>query len=120
MPAYAIVIPDWLPTTKNVWQRANRHARRKLMKAATEMVWYHARLAGVPPAACRRRVTLAFRAPGGRGAKNGDPDARLSCCLDAMVRAGLLVDDSDRWCVLMPREGERGPTRTLIHLEDLE
>ena len=76
---------------------------------------HYQRVGDVPP----KRHTQ-FRAPDGRGAKAGDPDARLKVLLDACVRAGLLVDDADEWCELLPRVKERGRTRTTIVLEDLD
>jgi hypothetical protein len=120
MPVHEISIPDFLPTTVNDLLRIHWAARNRLLKEEAQLVAVYARLHAVPPASCRRRVTIAFRAPGGRGRKVGDPEARYKGLLDALVKCGCLVDDSDRWCDLLPRVRERGAVRTLIVLEDLD
>jgi hypothetical protein len=120
MATHTIEIPNWLPVTLNNFMRVNPMRRRGVVKSAAEFVAGYAKLAGVPVAQGRRRVTLAFRAPEGKGAKVGDPDSRQKVALDALVLAGMIVDDSDRWCDLMPRVRERGAVRTLITLEDLD
>lgn len=119
MVAYVIEIPDFLPATVNDLLRMHWAPRNRLLKEEAQLVALYARLAGVPPASCRRRVTIAFRAPGGRRAKVGDPEARFKGLLDALVKCGCLVDDSDEFLDLMPRVRERGAVRTLIVLEDL-
>jgi hypothetical protein len=119
---YTITIDNWLPPTINRLMRMHFARRGKLLSEAATFVACYARLAEppVPPAWCRRRVTLTLSAPGGDGPKVGDPDARLKVALDALVRAGMLVDDSDEWCELMPRVRLRGEVRTVITLEDLQ
>lgn len=119
MPVHMISVPDWLPATLNEFMRQHWAVRRKTLSVAANLIAAYARLAGVPQASGRRRVTLTFFCRGGRGRKSGDPDARLKVCLDALVRAGMLVDDDDRFCELAPRSRAYGPTRTVITLEDV-
>ena len=120
MSAYVIEIPNWLPWTTNEYVRTNHFKRQRRLKAETEIVAAYAKMAGVPPAKGRRRVAFTFSAPSGRGAKVGDPDGRLKVLLDCMVRAGLLVDDSDAFVELAPRVAVRGKKGTTITLDDLE
>ena len=117
---YELTVPNWMPTPLNEFLRMHWSRRRKALAEAADFFALYAKLAGVPPATTPRRVTFTFRTTGGRGAKAGDQDARYKVGLDGLVRAGLLVDDDDRWCQLQPRKKERGPKATVVLLEDVE
>lgn len=116
---HRIEIPNWLPASVNGLMRMDRHKRNRVLSSDAQMVAGYALQADLPHAAGKRRVTLTFAAPGGRGAKTGDADNRQKSCLDALVKCGALVDDSPAWvevvvcCV-------RGPKSTTIELEDCE
>ena len=69
---------------------------------------------GAPARTTKRRVRLEFFGPG----RLPDPDNLLKSCLDAMVKCGMLVDDSVKWCECSAT-CVRGPLRTLITLEDV-
>ncbi len=116
---YVIDIPNWHPTPLNKlltchWAKAGR-----LKKADRDMVAFYAKVANVPPAEGRRRVSLTITlAPGQRG---GDTDAYWKALLDSCVACGLLKNDNRQWCELAPVAFQRGETRsTRIELEDME
>ena len=114
MPIHEIRIPDYLPMRLNELLRAHWAVRRKAQKTADKLVFYYGASAAVPLARTRRRVSLTFH--GGRA----DPDARLKLVLDALVHAGYLVDDSQKWCLIdPPPTNAPGPRAVTIRLEDL-
>lgn len=115
---HKIEIPKWHPWPVNKllhchWAKA---ARRKREDA--EIVWgysWH-----LKTATCKRRVHLTIRLRPRRRAC--DPDAYWKSLLDALVRVGMLVDDSRRWCETPPPKFERGTESdwgTVIELEDI-
>jgi hypothetical protein len=69
------------------------------------------------PTPRRRRVTMVITGPYGF---LPDPDAPLKSGLDALVTAGLLVDDSLRWADWVRPVFLRGPKGTVIELEDID
>jgi hypothetical protein len=64
----------------------------------------------------KRRVRFLIY---GRYGALPDPDSPLKSGLDALVSAGLLVDDSERWCEWEKPVFERGTTRAYIELMDI-
>lgn len=114
-----IIIPSFHPARLNQWDGRHWSRRARLKRGDRELIAYYARVAAIPRAAGKRRVSLRLTlAPGQRG---GDPDAYFKSVLDALVHAGLLVDDSKEWCEIAPVIFERGKVRqTMIVLEDLE
>lgn len=120
MPTHELIVPDWLPTSVNELLRMHYHARARAVRSDCEIVAGYALQARIPHAAGRRRVRLTFSAPGGRGFKTGDvEDNRRKNLLDALVKCGLLVDDSPKW-VEVTAAAVRGPKQTVIVLEDVE
>lgn len=116
---WVIAIDGWLPERVNVLLRCHWSQRKKLMVTASQQVGLARLLAGVPRAddtRARRRVSVVYQQPRGPAA---DPDARWKHLLDALVRAGLLVDDSPKWCELGSVETVRGPRQTVVTLEDV-
>jgi Holliday junction resolvase RusA-like endonuclease len=115
---YTLSIPDWLPVRLNRLIGCHWGTRSKLKKADRQLVGVYAKMAGIPIATTRRRISLTFTL-GGRG-RAPDPDNLLKALLDSLVQAGLLRDDSGRWCELGEVEVVRGTVRqTTIRLEDL-
>jgi hypothetical protein len=114
---HVLTIPGWLPTRLNQllgnWRKAAR-----LKRGDRELVTYYARQAGIPPATGPRRVALRLTlAPRQRAA---DPDAFWKSSLDALVHAGLLLDDNRQGVELGSVTFTRGPARaTTIVLENL-
>jgi hypothetical protein len=114
---YRLVIPAWRPATVNELFKSVR-ARIGLKKRDRAFITTYARVQGVPPAVYPRRVSLAITLPA-KG-RPTDPDALWKSLLDALVQAGLLVDDDSGHCVLGPVTFTRGPAlETAILLEDL-
>lgn len=116
--SWRIEIPGWRPTTVNELLRLHwsERGRRKSSDVATIRV--HALLCGADVmATCRRHVDLEISRPCGRPL---DEDNVWKSLKDALVRVGLLVDDSPRWCEQGTPTFPRGPLRTVITLTDLE
>jgi hypothetical protein len=115
---HVLDIPGWLPCRLNQllghWR--NRH---RLKKADRETVGLYARMASIPHAKGKRRVSLVLTlAPRQRAA---DPDAWWKSVLDALVQADQLVDDNRQWCELGSVTFRRGREEaTTIILEDVE
>lgn len=110
-----IEIPDWHPAPLNK-QNAHWTVRHRLKKADREMVAFYSRT--FPKAKVKRllRLTIVL----GKGERGCDVDAYDKSLLDALVHAGMLVDDSKNWVVKAPNIYERAKTKaTIIELEDL-
>jgi hypothetical protein len=115
---HVLTIPGWHPNTVNQLLRSVRE-RIRLKKADRQLIATYARLAGIPPAAGKRRVSLCITL--GPGQRAADPDAYWKSLLDALVQCGQLVDDNRQGCELGEVAFERGGERkTTIMLEDLE
>jgi hypothetical protein len=92
--------------------------RIRLKKQDREMIGAYARLAAIPRATGKRRVSLLITlAPGQRAP---DPDAFWKSTLDALVQAHVLLGDDRHRCELGSVTFRRGSGRqTTIVLEDL-
>jgi len=93
-----MVLP-MLPASMNQRERSSFWVRKKELDQITQALVVLAQEVGVPGALVRRRVTVTIH-KGVRSRVRDDPanrDSRAKSVLDAMVRTGLLVDDSDRW-----------------------
>jgi Holliday junction resolvase RusA-like endonuclease len=117
---HTIRIPNWRPTLCNEllncghWGQRHRRKRKD-----AEMVAGYALQAGVPVARGKRQISVVFTLSGRQRAF--DVDAWQKALLDACVRAGLLRDDSPRWCELGSVEYVRGTeASTQIVLEDID
>jgi hypothetical protein len=115
----AISVRGWRPAKLNDllgnWRKAAR------LKAADQDVIRAAVLsAGLPPAKCKRRVSLTITR--GPRTRKCDPDAFWKSLLDALVGNKLLVGDSDKWCELGEADQEQKgkETSTTIILEELD
>ncbi len=115
-----IEIPQWHPAKLNQLVGCHWAVRSKLKKRDWQIIALYASgyRSMATTAAGKRRVSLVITlAPRQRG---GDPDSYWKSLLDALVHAGLLVDDSPKWCELGPVEYRRGSEMaTTIILEDL-
>jgi hypothetical protein len=114
---YRLTVPDWHPAKLNqlLGHWAQRH---RLKRGDRQLVWYYARLAGIPPAVLPRRVSLRITL--GPRERAGDPDSYWKSLLDSLVHCGLLLDDNRQGVELGTVEFHRGQERaTEITLEDL-
>lgn len=112
-----IDIPNWIPTSvnklmSNHWASANR-----LKRADAQMVGIYASKQGIPKATGKRSVQTILTYHKGRAC---DPDNTQKSLHDALVKCGLLVDDSHVWLETKPVQILRGKARhTSIILEDI-
>lgn len=112
-----ISIPNWHPTKSNQLVGVHYHKAAKLKKSDSKMIWaYSARITDKPK--IKQRLTLEIHISG-RG-RTPDPDAYFKSLNDALVKNGLLVDDSDKWVELAPVKFIRGKEKkTVIILEGI-
>lgn len=91
---YMLVLPRWRPPLQNEYRGRHWSVAHRLRCTATDILAAHALQQRVPRATGRRRLTLSVRlAP---RQKRWDRDASDKLLLDALINAGLLIDDSDR------------------------
>jgi hypothetical protein len=116
---YVLTVDRWHPARLNQWDGRHWARRHRMKRADLELVALLARSAGIPPAKGKRRVSLRLTlAPRQRAA---DPDAFWKSTLDALVHAGLLLDDNRQHVELGDVTFARGPVRrTDIVLDDLD
>lgn len=116
---YTLTIPNWHPARLNQWEGRHWSVKAKLKKGDRELVIFYSRLAGIPQAHGKRRVSLAVVLT--KAQRSPDIDAFWKSTLDALVQAKLLKDDSPKWCELGSVEYERGSARaTRITLEECD
>jgi Holliday junction resolvase RusA-like endonuclease len=115
---YVIDIPNWHPTPLNKllghWRTS---AKRK--KQDREMVWAYSKQAKIPlNSSTKRSIELTIVL--GPKQRACDPDAYWKSCLDALVHAMAIWDDSHEYCELLPIKFERGTRKaTRILLRDV-
>lgn len=116
MATYTLVIPNWKPISVNALTRTVKD-RIRLKRFDREMIVAYAWRQRLAPAEGRRRVSARFVVYSG---PLPDSHNLMKSLLDALVHAGLLLDDSDQWLELGPWMCEHGDEpRTEITLEDL-
>jgi hypothetical protein len=111
---HEITVHDWHPTTLNKlitshWAVANKMKKRD--KVEVRYASNH-----IPKATQKRRVEIIIEL--GKGQRGADPDAYFKTVGDALVAAGLLVDDSHKWVEWSPVQYVRGKKKTTIRLYD--
>ncbi len=118
MPTYTIIIPDFTPCLLNKLLGSNRFKAARLKRDDAQMIGFYALKANVPRATGKRRVEIEVTVAG--PGRTIDPDGVLKSLLDALVTAGMLVDDSSKWCEWETPIILRGTAReTKLILEDL-
>ncbi len=116
---HRLVVERWHPQKLNQLLGCHWGTRSRRKRFDAELVAIEAHNQDVPRATLRRRVSLLIVL--GPRQRAGDVDAYQKSCLDALVCAGLLIDDSPAWCEIAPVVYERGPEKkTVIVLEDME
>jgi hypothetical protein len=115
---HVLVIEGWHPCRLNQLVGCHWGTRSKRKRLDREVIALEALVQKIPKALGKRRISLVLTlAPRQRA---GDPDSAWKSLLDALVAAGLLVNDSHLWCELGEVRFERGKAqRTVIVLTDL-
>jgi hypothetical protein len=91
---HVLTIPRWRPPLTNAWRGRHWSKAHRLRRQAEELLAAYAREQGIPRAAGRRRVAVEVVL--GPRMRRADPDALDKLLLDALVNAGLLLDDGER------------------------
>jgi Holliday junction resolvase RusA-like endonuclease len=114
---HRIRIEGWRPASVNELTGGHWAKAAKRKRSDARMVDSYARLAGVPSATGRRRISLVVTQTTGRPL---DPDNLFKSLLDACTKAGLLIDDSQRHCETGTVELRRGKAvETTIIIEEI-
>jgi hypothetical protein len=121
---WTIEIPNWCPPSKNKGRGRHWSRDAKLTREVVEYLTAYNARAGVPKVRPDyrpvRSVALIVR-------KNGslpDPDNLLKHFLDGLKGAGMIVDDSEKWChwkrPIVMNPSKIDPRRfTLVVIEDV-
>jgi Holliday junction resolvase RusA-like endonuclease len=118
---HRIVIPNWQPARLNQFADKSWHVRSRLKAADKNMVAHYARQADVAPPEGRRKVSLVVVLR--KGQRAPDTDAYWKSLLDALVKAGVLIDDNRNGCLTGDVEFQRSRDdgcETTIIVEDVE
>jgi Holliday junction resolvase RusA-like endonuclease len=110
-----ITIPDYRPPSLNQYIGKHWSIGHKMKKQCKELVLAYSR--HIPAATGRRSVQMHVVL--GKGMRQHDADNTQKLILDALVHAGMLVDDSPKWVEFLGVTYERGVHQTIISLEDL-
>jgi Holliday junction resolvase RusA-like endonuclease len=114
---WILEIPGYLPLSLNRLMRS-RKLRMSEPKRAAEHFGIARLVFNVPKATGKRRVSLVFTVA--KGKPKPDPDNLVKVVLDGLVKAGVLVDDSDEWCELGGIKLQTGQhPKTMAIVEDL-
>jgi hypothetical protein len=118
-PFIWLTINGWRPASLNELNKGVKISIRLKKRDRDVLCYYAMRIALLPKATQKRRVSLKIRVP--KGQRRHDPDAFWKSCLDAAKHAELIVDDGPRWLELgrMDYDPQRGPLRTVLVLENL-
>lgn len=119
---WTITLP-MIPESMNARERSSFWVRKKELEQITTAIGTLASEQRIPAAQGRRAVRVTIH-KGKRSRVTDDPanrDSRAKSLLDALVKLGLLVDDSDKWLDWHHvHEGERRDEKfTVIELEDV-
>lgn len=117
--SYVITISEWNPATINQLLAGHWSKGAKLKKHDKRIVWTASLECKVPKATVKRLVGLTINL--GKGQRACDPDAYWKSLLDALVKCGMLVNDSPKWVELLPVKYTRdgGKKHTIITLTDM-
>lgn len=116
----SFTIEKWHPTSVNRLMNVHWALRNKMKIEDAETVKLTGLSKDIKPAKGKRivRVTIILS---NRQKRTPDDDNLRKSLLDALVKAGYLVDDSPKWCEVLPFTFLRGPQKaTIIELEDVE
>lgn len=118
---HVLWLPGFLPVSTNEDRGHHWSVKARIAKAVRNVVAFHAKRQGLCRATTPRSVGLRLVLP--KGQRGCDKDNLKKSLWDALVHAGLLVNDSPRWCHEGPIEYVRhgGALReTFVILTDEE
>jgi len=112
-----IHIENFQPLTLNQLMKIHWGSRTKRKMSDYAMIAAYSR--HIPKATQKRRVEMTIQlAPRQRAS---DVDAFWKVALDGLVKCGMLVDDSPKWCEIMPIKFTRDRLKaTTIVLTDID
>ncbi len=114
-----LVIDNWHPARLNSWDGRHWSVRARAKKFDRDLIGLEAIRQGIVKANGPRRVSLLIVL--GKGQRGPDPDSLWKSTNDALVAAGLLVQDDRFHVELGTVTFSRGQTkRTEIVLEDVD
>ncbi len=117
---HVLWLPGFLPVSTNEDRGHHWSVKARIAKAVRGVVAFHAKRQGVPLATTPRSVGMRLVLP--KGQRSFDKDNIQKTIRDALKHAGLLVNDSPKWCHEGPIEYVRhaGALReTFVILEDI-
>ena len=120
---WTVFITDWHPTSVNVLLgaayagRGARFAAAARKREDAKLLAIYCRVFEVPRATGPRRVSLTLGL--GPRMRSPDPDNLWKSLLDGLVKCGVLVNDSPRWCEPRWCGTTRGLKATTVVIEDL-
>jgi Holliday junction resolvase RusA-like endonuclease len=118
MPAWTVEIPGWTPPSLNRLLYKHWSLTRRLKRKAMDTVHLACRVAEVPPATGKRRVSITVTTP--NRAHFMDVDNIPKTVLDGLRQAGAILDDKAEFCALGLVQALKGREKgTVIILEDL-
>lgn len=114
-----LYLPEFTPRSLNTLMRGHWSKAHKAKKADKEVIFGHAHQQGLTMLPDdKRQVSLLIVL--GKGQKKMDEDNLWKSLLDALVNAGVLVDDSPKWCQRGTVSYARGDApATFVILEDV-
>lgn len=113
---WTITIPDYLPPSLNELMHCHWRTKHKLKKECLEFVAHYGR--HVLPAVGKRRVLLTYLRTVCH--KEMDPDNAKKAILDALVKAGILGNDTEEWVECPdPVQSRSSRNETTIVIEEL-
>ncbi len=114
-----IPISGWRPASNNEMAKGVK-TKVRLKKRDRAIVCESARLAELPGATGKRRLSILIRVPPNQ--RRWDEDAFWKSTQDACVHADLLIDDGPLYYTMgtMRYAPDRGPLRTTLIVEDLD
>ena len=108
-----VFIPQWHPTPLNKLMSAHWSKRAKMKRDDFEIIWLNT--LGLGGQMVKKELNLTIFL--GKGQRKCDPDAYFKSLLDGLVKAKLIVDDSDKWLRINNPKFVRRPENWGTHIE---
>ena len=115
---WEVVVPSWTPPSLNKLLRMHWATRYRMGRVINRRIALACLVAKVPPATVKRRVSITLGYA--RKCRALDEDNAVKLLLDALVKAGALVDDSPEWLERGPYAVRFDGQATYLEIEDVE